>query len=77
MLNFLSNVFQDKISPKNICSGEMITIQACLGCDGECLYSCDAVCANHCEGETETPPPPSCRDCNQNGCTGFLQNLLK
>ena len=79
MLNFLSNVFHDKISPRNLCSETMDTIQACLGCDGECTYSCDAICANQCRSESQDstdPPTPPCPDCRSD-CSGLLQPLIK
>ncbi len=53
MLNFLTNVYQERSTAKNSCSVDMDMIQGCLGCDGECLYSCYSMCANECQGETQ------------------------
>ena len=52
MLNFLTNVLQNQAAPMNTCTPDMDTIQGCIGCDGECLFTCWAMCANECQGET-------------------------
>lgn len=68
MLNFLTNVFHEKANARNTCNPTMDVIQGCIGCDGECLYSCYSMCANECQGNT--------RDTGGNGgncnsqCTG-------
>lgn len=53
MINLLSLIFQNEASPSNTCTPDMENIQGCISCDGECLYSCDAMCADICTGSTE------------------------
>ena len=68
MLNFLTNVFQEKSNARNTCSADMDVIQGCLGCDGECLYSCYSMCANECQGNTQDTGGNG-QNCNSQ-CTG-------
>lgn len=68
MLNFFSNVLQNQVAPLNTCTSDMDTIQGCIGCDGECLFSCFSLCANQCQGETRDTGGGS-GNCNSQ-CTG-------
>ena len=52
MLNFMKNVFEQQASPRNTCLPHQETIQGCLGCDGECLFTCYSMCADECQAET-------------------------
>lgn len=56
MLNFLTNVFQKNSNARTVCGnydGETDVIQACAGCDSDCLFSCYSMCANECQGNTQ------------------------
>lgn len=68
MLNFLTNVFQEKSNARNTCSPDMDVIQGCLGCDGECQYSCYSMCAKECQGNTRDTGGDN-SNCNSQ-CTG-------
>lgn len=68
MLNFLSNVLQSHAAPLNTCTPDMDTIQGCIGCDAECLYSCWSMCATQCQGETRDNGGDN-GNCNSQ-CTG-------
>lgn len=48
MIDFMPLKIKNEISPTNTCGDWSSTIQGCIGCDGACLYSCDAMCANIC-----------------------------
>lgn len=74
MLNFLANVFQNIITPKNTCDSSSSTIQGCIGCDSDCEYGCLAQCADMCQGETQATggdKPGSCNSHCSGQCTSF------
>lgn len=65
MLNFLTNVFQEKANAKNTCSPDMDVIQACIGCDADCLYFCHTMCASECQGNSQAGGGGGCNShCN-------------
>lgn len=53
MLDFLSNVLEEKVKPRTVCGQFNDSIQACYGCDAECTYACDMACADYCQGSTQ------------------------
>ena len=69
MLNFLTNVFKGNSNARNTCGSDMDVIQGCVGCDGECLYSCDSVCASECQGNSKDTGGGGDGNCNSQ-CTG-------
>lgn len=83
MLNFLTNTLKVRAYPSNTCgsyNNPNNVIQECTGCDGECLYTCYAMCANQCvensadsnDGEGHNPV---CNDCTSS-CDNFVSILL-
>ena len=73
MLKFVTNTFEEQSTAKNTCSIDMDVIQGCLGCDGEYLYSCYAMCGNECQGNT-MDTGGSGGNCNSQ-CTGTCFSL--
>ena len=69
MLDFLTNVFQEKSSIKNTCGPWMENIQGCVGCDGECKYTCFSMCSELCHENSEDSGGSGGGTCNSN-CTG-------
>lgn len=48
-------------------------IQGCIGCDGECLYTCDTACANNCTGNTEDTTIHTCNGlCTATGAVASI-----
>ena len=69
MLNFLTNVFQEKSNARNVCgsyNNENDVIQECAGCDSECQFSCFSMCANLCNESSRDSGGGG----NNGGCSG-------
>lgn len=68
MLNFLTNVFNEKANARNTCGPEQDVIQGCVGCDTGCSFFCDSVCSNSCTDNTQGGNGDG-KNCNSQ-CTG-------
>lgn len=71
MLNFIPNVFKEKVIARNACgdyNNPNDVIQACVGCDSDCLYTCYTMCANECQENSQDNGGPG-GNCNTQ-CTG-------
>ena len=57
MLNFLSNIFNEKTNARSACGnvdGTTDIIQECSLCDAECLTACDYACSYECSNEGQS-----------------------
>ena len=54
MLNFLSNIFNEKSNARTICGPGSSSIQECSLCDAECLTACDYACSYECSNEGQS-----------------------
>ena len=85
MQNFFADMFEKIAEPRGFCS-DGSDMYGCIGCDGECLYTCSAECSSSssypsgedgCSGSCEGLCGGNCRGSCGINCSGILSKILK
>lgn len=68
MNNLFKDLFTGIVEPKTACTFND-AINACIGCDSECQFSCGAICADTSNSPIVAPSCPSCRNVCTDDCS--------